>query len=158
MPGKDETETRGKRGNSRKQAWSSQNKPNLSLGIQGDKSFSSGSSTTSPNTSKSISYRSPKTPTTDTIYSQNRGFNSAEVSSYLNKEWKSALDRANNSTCSTKNKPEIYKITDNEWMTKSGSITSVWANKGHLTAKGTAFLSEIRKSILSNNITEAKGG
>ncbi|KAG5513918.1 hypothetical protein PMAC_000540 [Pneumocystis sp. 'macacae'] len=131
----------------------------MSLGASGDKNFL-GSSAPS-GISKSMPYRSPKTPTTETTHSQNKGFNSSEVSSYLNKEWKSALDRANDSTCQTKNKPEIYKMTDNEWMTKSGSITSVWAGRGHLTVKGTTFLSELRKSVLStlsNNITEPKGG
>ncbi|KTW32437.1 uncharacterized protein T551_00527 [Pneumocystis jirovecii RU7] len=159
MPGKEEMEVKGKRGNNRKSGWPSQNKPNMSLGITGDKNFS-GSSIPS-NVFKSGSYRSQKTPTTEALHAQNKGFNSSEVSAYLNREWKSALDRANDSAYQAKNKPEIYKMTDNEWMTKSGSITSVWAGRGHLTVKGTTFLSELRKSVLSslsNNITEPKGG
>ncbi|KAG4302764.1 hypothetical protein PCK1_000924 [Pneumocystis canis] len=73
-------------------------------------------------------------------------------------EWKSALDRANNPSYSGQNKPEIYKMANNEWMIKNESIASTWTDRGHLTAKGTAFLNELRKSIISTNMIEPKGG
>ncbi|EMR08918.1 hypothetical protein PNEG_02700 [Pneumocystis murina B123] len=148
MPLKDEVESRGKRGNGRKSNWTVLGKTGFPIGVASGKGSS---------TSKSTSFRLSKTPFVETTYVPVRGFNSVEVSSYLNKEWKSALDRANDASFPAKDKPEIYKMANNEWMTKNGSTTSIWSGRGHLMAKGTAFLTELRKSVISN-IAEPKGG
>ncbi|KTW28495.1 hypothetical protein T552_01755 [Pneumocystis carinii B80] len=149
MPLKDEAESRGKRGNGRKSNWTVLEKTGIPLGVSPGKGSL---------TSKPTSFRLSKTTFSEATYVPIRGFNTVEVSSYLNKEWKSALDRANDTTFPAKDRPEIYKMTNNEWMTKNGSTASIWGGRGHLMAKGSTFLAELRKSIVSNNIVEPKGG
>ncbi|KAK9390194.1 hypothetical protein V1515DRAFT_589490 [Lipomyces mesembrius] len=76
-----------------------------------------------------------------------RGFNSGEVEDYLNRAYASALEQARNSDKGENPKitAAIYQTDQKGWSTSSKG--TAWGQRGHLTAKGSAVLSELRRGL-----------
>ncbi|KAK9238905.1 hypothetical protein V1525DRAFT_399841 [Lipomyces kononenkoae] len=75
------------------------------------------------------------------------GFNSSEVEDYLNRGYATALEQARNSERGEipKTKVTIYQTDQKGWSTSSKG--TAWGQRAHLTAKGTAILSDLRRGL-----------
>ncbi|BFZ64424.1 hypothetical protein YB2330_005567 [Saitoella coloradoensis] len=73
-----------------------------------------------------------------------KGFNGAEVSGYLNRGYEEMVAKANGPAA--EGRPEIYKSPSKGWTTKGSSGGAWGGSRSHLTAKGTQFMSEVKKS------------
>jgi len=75
-----------------------------------------------------------------------RGFNSREVSEFLNREYTAALNTAQNPyENDASKKPMIYKSPEKPWKTTGRTSGGPWGSKQHVMANGTDFLSQLRK-------------
>jgi len=73
-----------------------------------------------------------------------RGFNSREVSEYMNRAYVAALNSAQNPYPDEATKPLVYKSPENPWKTTG---KGPWGSRLHVMANGTDFLSQLRKGV-----------
>ncbi|KAF8471854.1 hypothetical protein BDZ91DRAFT_846455 [Kalaharituber pfeilii] len=76
-----------------------------------------------------------------------RGFNSREVSEFLNRGYVEALNAAQNPYADEGSKPIIYKSPENPWKTTGKASGGPWGSRQHVMANGNDFLSQLRKGV-----------
>jgi len=76
-----------------------------------------------------------------------RGFNSKEVSEYLNRAYVAATNSAQNPYPDEVPKPLIYKSPENPWKTTGKASGGPWGSRLHLMANGADFISQLRKGV-----------
>ncbi|KAG4096228.1 hypothetical protein H8356DRAFT_1275929 [Neocallimastix lanati (nom. inval.)] len=70
-------------------------------------------------------------------------FNSAEVSSYLNKNWKEIKNMVDDASVPKEEKPVVYRNPEKAW---SKGSTHAWASpKTGITSTGADFIAELKK-------------
>ncbi|KAF8422449.1 hypothetical protein EV426DRAFT_169783 [Tirmania nivea] len=84
-----------------------------------------------------------------------RGFNSREVSEYLNRGFVAALNAAQAPHEDEALKPMIYKSPQNAWITSGRTGSGAWP-KQHVMANGTNFLNQLRKGVMALPAEEKK--
>ncbi|KAK9449500.1 uncharacterized protein V1518DRAFT_416169 [Limtongia smithiae] len=75
-----------------------------------------------------------------------RGFNSREVEEFLNRGYDKALQEAQSAErAEGKNtKAAVFQTDSKGWSTTKGSV---WSQRGHLTAKGSNVLNDLRRGL-----------
>lgn len=84
-----------------------------------------------------------------------RGFNSREVSEYLNRGFVAALNAAQNPYGDEALKQMIYKSPEKAWKTTGKASGGPWSRQ-HVMANGTDFLSQLRKGVMALPAEEKK--
>lgn len=84
-----------------------------------------------------------------------RGFNSREVSEYLNRAYLAALNEAQNPQKGDEAKPMIFKSPENPWKTTGKVSAGPWS-RPHVMANGNDFLSQLRKGVAGLPTDEKK--
>lgn len=84
-----------------------------------------------------------------------RGFNSREVSEFLNRAFVSAVNDAQNPYKDEALKPMIYKSPEKAWKTTGKASGGPWSRQ-HVMANGNDFLSQLRKGVAALPSEEKK--